>query len=115
MKSGRYRPAMTSGGELREMGLFERRPWILVPTAPQKPRREIAPQRRIAEEAAPAAVESCLIRGRGRRAKTLQLERDLGRQDLDLVPEVRDVVVDGRGVGGENRDLSHSPARTNRR
>jgi hypothetical protein len=58
--------------ELREIGIFERRAGVLVTAAPQKPRREVTPERRVAEKVTSASVESGLVRGRGRRAETLQ-------------------------------------------
>src|SRR5439155_6602300 len=81
----------------REVRVLERRPCILIAAAPQEPRREAAPQRRIAEETAPAAVESRLVRGRSGRTDALQLERDLGSHALDLLVRVRQIVVDRRG------------------
>src|SRR6478672_6971473 len=51
------------GRKLSEIGILERGPGVLIPAAPQEPRREAAPQRGVAEQAAPAAVEGCLVRG----------------------------------------------------
>ena len=42
---------------------YESEPGVLIPAAPQEPRREAAPQRGVAEQAAPASVEGCLVRG----------------------------------------------------
>ena len=51
------------GRKLSEIGILERCPGVLIPAAPTEPRREAAPQRGVAEQAAPAAVEGCLVRG----------------------------------------------------
>ena len=49
--------------KLREVGIPKRGAGVLIPAAPQEPRREAAPQRGVAEQAAPASVEGCLVRG----------------------------------------------------
>jgi len=61
------------GRELREIRVLERCRRILMPASPQKTRRQVAPQRRIAKEAVPAAVEGRLVCGRSRRTDALQL------------------------------------------
>src|SRR5882762_5055944 len=91
------------GRELREVRVLERRRRILMPAAPQQPRRQAAPQRRIAEEAVPAAVEGRLVCGRSRRTHALQLERHLGSHALDLLAKVRQIVLSRRGAARKER------------
>src|SRR5207302_10391610 len=85
------------GRELRKVRVLERRGGVLISAAPQEPRREAAPQRRIAEETVAAAVEGRLVGGRSRRTHALQLERDLVGHALDLAACVRQIFVDRRG------------------
>src|SRR6266568_5132998 len=59
------------GRELREIRVLERSRLILIPAAPQEARREVAPQRRIAEKAAPASVKGRLVRRRSGRTDSL--------------------------------------------